>query len=517
MTQNRFLVTGDTSLRVGVVHIGIRPSVAVRERSVDGVMALYLSLYDDEIDERSSRFWSVDLSGEFEAAAARLELTDAVLIVRDDEVVVLRGGACTFPLFWHASAGELHLTTRLPVAAGGPFSRAGLVAGVAVAALHSSYEPNAFIETPLAGWFRLRRGAVTRLHMCRLPVEQPIGSSVIRQPPARDVIEAQVLRAFEAYGHSQRAVQRSVLEVSGGFDSTLAAAVLMDRRGMRGVSVAFPYYEFRFEADIQAATAAALGIERVEFDGTELFPYAPPQRPAAFEEPSVFITAIRHSEQVAEFAAEQGADRIYMGHGGDQCFATNLLQQEMLVSNPPGRGPFSRAAWRVVSTAIEAIRRSRWRDRALGTFVYDARQDVWVKETFGVTIRTPFSDLAVFRAAQSWSRWCVERGTRPDKSILSDALPGRLPQAIVERRGKVAYDGVWVRAYRRHGDHIAEVFERSAAVFDALGISTRWLIRRTRQLQSWQQVSDREVLALYALAVWLQARGIERASELRFE
>ena len=516
MIQNQCAATGDRWLHVGAVHLRIRPSVAVRECSVDGGMALYLSLYDDEIDERCSRFWFGGRSGDLEAAAVWLELTDAALMVRDDEVVAIRGGACTFPLFWHASAGELHLTTRLPVAAGGPFSRAGLVAGVAVAALHSSYEPNAFIETPLADWFRLRRSAVTRLHAARLPVERPIGSPFV-QALAMGAIQAQVSAAFEAYGRSQRAVQRSVLEVSGGFDSTLAAAVLADRQGMRGVSVAFPYYEFRFEADIQAATAAALGIDRIEFDGTDLLPYAPAQRPAAFEEPSVFITAIRHSEQVAAFAAEHGAERIYMGHGGDQCFATNLLQQEMLVSNPPGRGPFTRTAWRVVSAAIKTIHRSRWQDRGLGTFVYDARQDVWVKESFGVTIRTPFSDLAVFRAAQAWSRWCVERGMRPDKSILADALPGRLPQAILQRRGKVAYDGVWVRAYRRHGDHIADVFERSAAVFDALGISTRWLVRRTRQLQSWQQVSDREVLAVYALAVWLQARGIEQAEQIRLE
>ncbi|MGE0807062.1 MAG: asparagine synthase-related protein [Burkholderiaceae bacterium] len=511
------------------MRIGLRPSVAVREHSIAGALVLYLSLYDDEIDERWSRFGSG--GGDLEAAAGRLELTDAALIVRGDEVVAMRGGACTFPLFWHASAGGLCLTTRLPVAGGVPFSRAGLVAGAAAAALHSSYEPNAFLETPLAGWFRLRRGALTRFRAARVLAEQPIVGPVMpgAEPgleagvsakaeagAARDTIEAQVSAAFEAYGRSQRAVRRSVLEVSGGFDSTLAAAVLANRQGMQGVSVAFPYYEFRFEAEIQAATAAALGIARVEFDGTDLFPYAPAQRPAAFEEPSVFITAIRHSERVAAFAAEQGAERIYMGHGGDQCFATDLCQREMLVSNPPGRGPFSRDAWRVVSAAIETIRRSRWQDRGLGTFVYDARQDVWVKENFGVTIRTPFSDLAVFRAAQAWSRWCAGRGMRPDKRILADALPGRLPPAILQRRGKVAYDGVWMRAYRRHGDHISGVFERSAAVFDALGISTHWLLRRTRQLQRWEPASDREVLALYALAVWLQARGIERAAELRF-
>lgn len=488
--------------------------MAVREQPIGGGLGLYLSLYDDEIDERAASFWSA-YSSDFEAAAARLELTDAVFVIRGDELMAARGGACTFALFWHAQGEALRIATRLPLAAQLPFSRTGLVAASAAAALHSSYEPNAFAETPLSGWFRLRRGALTRFRAARRVAEKAIIDPDAQPPvPTREALATQVSEAFEAYGRSQRAVRRSVLEVSGGFDSTLAAA-LTSRQGMQGVSVAFPYYEFRFEEAIQAATASALGIARIEFDGTDLFPYAPAQQPAAFEEPSVFITAIRHSERVAAFTAGVGADRIYMGHGGDQCFSTDLCRRETLVANPPGRGPFSREAWRVVSAAIETIRHSPWQDRSLGTFVYDARQDVWVKETFGPTIRTPFSDLAVFRAAQAWSRWCAARGVRPDKRILAEALPGRLPPAILQRKGKVAYDGVWMRAYRKHGDHIAASFERSASVFEALGISTHWLLRRTRQLQSWQPVSDREVLALYALAVWLQVRGIERAADLR--
>jgi hypothetical protein len=169
----------------------------------------------------------------------------------------------------------------------------------------------------------------------------------------------------------------------------------------------------------------------------------------------------------------------------------------------------------VVAAAIAAIRASPWQYRGLGTFVYDARQDVWVKETFGPVIRTPFSDLAVFRAAQAWSRWCTARSVRVDKTILAEALPGWLPAEILQRRGKVAYDGVWMRAYEKHGDHIAAVFERAAPMLEALGVSAQWLVRRARQLQAWQPVSDREVLALYAVAVWLLGRGIERPADVR--
>lgn len=498
----------------GPVIVELRPAVAVREQALDGGVGWYLSLYDDEIDERAQIFWSA--RGDPAARACRLELTDAVLVVRGEAIDVTRGAACTFPLYWHTDGRALHISTRLPLAGSAPFSRAGLVAAAAAAALHSSYEPNAWTETPVAGWQRLRRGALSRFADGKLLTEQPI---VEPEPPAlpasRDEVAARVLAAFEAYGRSQRGIRGSVLEVSGGFDSTLAAAAIRPRHRMCGVSVAFPYYEFRFESAIQAATARALGIERVEFDGTDLFPYALARQTAVFEEPSVFITAIRHSERVARFAADRGADRIYMGHGGDQCFSTHLSRREALVANPPGRGPFAHGAWRVVAAAIAATRASPWLDRGLGTFVYDARQDVWVKETFGPVIRTPFSDLAVFRAAQAWSRWCAARSERPDKTILAEALPGWLPAEILHRRGKVAYDGVWMRAYEKHGDHIAAVFERGAPMLEALGVSAQWLVRRARQLQAWQPVSDREVLALYAVSVWLLGRGIERPADVR--
>ena len=515
-------MTGDPSVRVeaghlkiGPVSLELRPAVALREQAVDGGVAWYLSLYGDEIDERAQAFWST--RADPEGKVCQLELTDALIVVRGTKINVARGGACTFPLYWHADGGALHISTRLPLAGGAQLSRAGLVAAAAAAALHSSYEPNAFTETPVARWHRLRRGALSRFANGKLVTEQPIVESQAPPlPAARGEVAAQVRAAFEAYGLSQRSVRRSVLEVSGGFDSTLAAAAIRPRHPMFGVSVAFPYYEFRFESEIQAATARTLEIERLEFDGTDLFPYAPAQQPAAFEEPSVFITAIRHSEQVARFAADRGAERIYMGHGGDQCFSTDLGQREALVANPPGRGPFDRGAWRVVAAAIAAIRSSPWLDRGLGTFVYDARQDVWVKETFGPVIRTPFADLAVFRAAQAWSRWCAARGVRPDKTILAEALPGWLPAQILERRGKVAYDGVWMRAYEKHGDHIAAVFERAAPMLEALGVSAKWLMRRTRQLQAWQPVSDREVLALYAIAFWLLVRGIERPTDVQF-
>jgi len=331
-----------------------------------------------------------------------------------------------------------------------------------------------------------------------------------------DAAASAVRDALEAYGASQRRVVTSLVEVSGGFDSTLAAAAaLRPGHRMHGVSAAFPYYEFRHEEAVQQAVARALGVARTVIDGAETFPYTPATRPVRFDEPAVFVTGIRHAERVGELAAALGATHIYNGHGGDQLFATDLTQAEAFAPRRPQRGPFSSAAWRTMRRAIDDIRRNAAvRDRRCATFVYDARQDVWIKETFGAVLRTPFTDLALFRAAEAWSRHCRTRSARPDKRVLADAAGDWLPPEVVDRQGKVAYDGVWMRAYAANLEPIAGAFERVSGVLEHIGLSPAWLVRRAEALAGWQSVSDREVLAAYAIAVWLAAWGIERVTDV---
>jgi asparagine synthetase B (glutamine-hydrolysing) len=495
------------------IEVSVRPAVRVRGHGYGRGIALYLSLYDDELDERAEAFWSHLPREGAEPQWSELELTDALLhVAANGLVTVARGAACTFPLYYTAERGRLRFATSLRILEGAPLSRAGLLTAVAGACLHSSYEVNAVADTPLAGWRRLRRGAVTRFDGSALASEEYMRPRRAATASTRDEVCREVRAAFDAYGRSQRRVRSSVVEASGGFDSTLAAAVPC-RHAMRGVSVMFPYYEFRFERSVQQATAEHLGIPRDELDGSALFPYAPATVPVRFDEPSVFVTGIRHAEEVARFAARHGAERIYTGHGGDQCFATDLLDREPLVSNNLESGPFSREAWQVVQRAMDTTRGSDSLDRSLGTLVYDARPDVWIRETLGPIHRTPFSDLRVFRSALAWSGWCRQHRVLPDKSILAEAAGDLLPPAVIARKGKVAYDGVWMRAYQRHADHIASLFEQVGAVLAHLGVSPRWLQRRARALGEWRDRSDREVLALYAIAVWLSAWGITRIDD----
>jgi hypothetical protein len=504
---------------IGPAQLDLRDSIALRECLVGDEKIYYLCLYDDEIDRRADEF-SENLERTTATDVVRhLELTDAAFIVKKDgELLVLRGGACVFPLYHSVGTAHLCFTTSLPLRSGTVLSASGIVMAAAAACQHSSYEPNAFTETPIAGLRRIRRSSINLF--CNGQLER---SSVIADALAtsdelmdRESIATQTHSAFMAYGRSQSRISRSLLEVSGGFDSTLSATTLQKRQKMEGISSVYPYYEFRSEIITQERVAEALSISRTILDGAALFPYAPSDEPVQWDEPSVYVTGIRHAEQVARFAAQRGVQRIYTGHGGDQCFATDLTVAEGLVDNPPGRGPFSRAAWQVVSSAMVATRKSPWMARGIGTFVYDARQDVWVKARYGGTLRTPFSDLQIFRSGLLWSKYSVAHGVRPDKSILVDALGDYLPSAILERKGKVAYDGVWMRAYERHADHISDCFDRSADALEHLGISAAWLIRRARALGRWRPVSDREVLALYAIAFWLLAWDIRRPTEFRW-
>jgi hypothetical protein len=74
-----------------------------------------------------------------------------------------------------------------------------------------------------------------------------------------------------------------------------------------------------------------------------------------------------------------------------------------------------------------------------------------------------------------------------------------------------------MRAYAVHGEHIARTFDRTSSVLEHIGVSPGWLLRRVRQLAGWQLASDREVMAAYAVSVWLLSWGIDRVSDVAWE
>ncbi|MBL0072400.1 MAG: hypothetical protein IPP34_11580 [Bacteroidetes bacterium] len=463
-----------------------------------------LKKFLDSVEKKSVAWMSV------------LELTDAIIYERkkNGEVVVYRGGSCTFPLYWRSQGNPIHISTRLPIQEGNGFSREYFSLFFANLCLQSSYEPNITTRTPLANWRRFRRGAITRFENGQFIEEMVYFHEVNKNASLEEIIN-NIETAFNDYGALQTAQVKSVLELSGGFDSTLAASAAPNALPrMLGVSVEFPFYEFRHEAATQIAVAKNLGIDRLILDGCLEFPYESAEKPPKFDEPTVFVTGLRHAERVAAIAHDYRASRLYVGHGGDQLFATNLLDQDPVSDFKIDQNLFDNKSIQLIKSYLPQFTNNPWLQRNTGCFVYDACIDVWMKETYGLNVRTPFSDLKLFRAALEWSHWCNNQTVRPDKSILARSMKRFIPDAVLNRKGKVAYDGVWLRGYTQHADKISDHFEQTASVLEFLGLSPTWLVHRVKQIAEWKEVSTKEVLAAYAISNWLLCHKFLRPEDV---
>jgi hypothetical protein len=513
-----------SSFSEGPLRLDVRTSVAVRRQAEQNQTFFYLSLFDDEIDARLEEFlasrprttWTE--SG-LAAAALRLEPTDAVVVIcRDRQILVARGGAGNFPLYWTAAVDSILVSTVLPMDRDRRLSRAGLMTSVAVVSVANQNEPNLSLRSPLDGWFRCRRGAVSRLSANAGCVsERPVDLAEAADAQHDRTHLVQALRsAMDRFGRRQQGHPRALVELSGGFDSTVAAiAARAYGVELLGVSEHFPYYEFRFEEDIQSAVAQSLAISRVRLDGTALLCYAPSDWWPRLDEPAIAVIRLKRAVAVARLASGEGLDRVFIGHGGDQLFREDLLARET-IAYPLARNAFSRAAWPGVERTWAVMQSSpSFLRRSTLTFSHDARFDVALKEAFGTTFRSPYTDLDWVRCGLSWARLSARLGLPPNKTILAEAFA--LPRAVTSRRGKVPWDGASARAYTQHGDSIVTEIERVRAPLERLGLDVRWLVRRVAQLVGGQKTTsagdDKEVIAGYALATWLRSWGVEQVSD----
>ncbi len=515
-----------TSFEEGPFRLDVRTAVTVRRVAVREQTLFYLSLFDDEIDARLDEFLANALGAphterDLAAAALWLEPTDAVVITcTDGEVLVARGGACTFPLYWTTAAGSIVVSTMLPVDSERRLSREGLIACVAVVSVTYQNELNLSLRTPLSRWFRYRRGAVSRLSpSAGLLSERPVDHAEPEQSELdRDQLIENIRSALHKFGARIQGRDRALVELSGGFDSTLAA-IAAHKQGIEllGVSVHFPYYEFRFEENIQQATAESLALSRTRLDGTTLFAYSPSDWWPRLDEPATCVIALTRDLAIARLASSAGVDRVLVGQGGDQLFSEDMLE---LVRAPIqlARGAFSNAAWQQIENARAVMASApAFLNRTTLTYLHDARLDVALKEAFGTSTRSPFTDLAMVRCGIAWARISARLAVRQKKKILMEAFAAELPAAVAGRRGKVSWDGVCARMYAQNGEAIAYEIERVRDPLVHMGVDVRWLTRRVAQLARWERTTfgedDREVFAVYALATWLHSWGVDRVSD----
>jgi hypothetical protein len=309
----------------GVLRLDVRSAVSVRQVLEREQTLFYLSLFDDEIDSRLDDFlafgpltaWNEHTLA---VAALRLEPSDAVVIAcSQGEILVARGGAGNFPLYWTRTGGSILVSTVLPVDRDRCLSQAGLITSVAAVSLSGQSEPNLSVRTPLDGWFRCRRGAVSKLSTNAGCVsERPVDLAAFGfiEHDRDHLIEA-IRSALGKFGRRQQGRPKALVELSGGFDSTLGAiAARIFGIELLGVSLHFPYYEFRFEEDIQESVAKSLAISRIRLDGAAFLPFAPSDWWPRLDEPSISVCSLRRAVAVARLASSEDIDRVLVGHGG---------------------------------------------------------------------------------------------------------------------------------------------------------------------------------------------------------
>ncbi len=451
-----------------------------------------------------------------------LEPTDTMIVVSRDDVIGWKGGACAIPVYWQPNGEQIIITTCLPHPSESGLSRHGLIASFAVVGAALQNDQNLILQSPVAGWTKLRRGAVTRWtgrgrnFRCAEAAIDFAEAPLLEHLLHYDGIVEELRNQIQLFGESQVNAGLTVFELSGGIDSTLTAWGVR-RQGERplGISISFPFYEFRFEEGIQIETAKALDADREEVDGRKLYAYAPQERRLSLDEPAIICMIAKREETLARIARNAGANTILVGEGGDQLLSEHLLQP-MRVSDQIDRSVMRARGCLALENVMREMHAAPvdYLNRSTLNFSYDARLTTAIKERWKVTTRTPFTDLGMTMCGIAYAKWCASHGFNPGKKIMVDAFADILPEAILRRHGKVSWEGVYARTYVANEDSLSKEFESCYEALEDIGFDVPWLLRRVRALGRLDATEygydDREVMGAHAIAYWLNEKGISK-------
>ena len=115
--------------------------------------------------------------------------------------------------------------------------------------------------------------------------------------------------------------------------------------------------------------ASSLAISRVCFDGTVLSSFAPSDWWPRIDEPAIAVIRLKRALETARLAVSEGLDRVFVGHGGDQLFAEDILDRDT-APYAFARGAFSKAAWIEVGREQAVIESSPVLPEAILSYVF---------------------------------------------------------------------------------------------------------------------------------------------------
>jgi asparagine synthetase B (glutamine-hydrolysing) len=301
------------------------------------------------------------------------------------------------------------------------------------------------------------------------------------------------------------------LETSGGIDSTLMGAIarlaVPRKLKIHSISLSYPYYEFRRERSFIDCAVRWLASRPVLLDGSACLSFSSDEVPLAFSEPSLIIAGL--AQHLAVLGAVGGRDGLLLnGNGGDGLFALGPLRQ-------PGfdRAP-ERCEWMDDSFFADyaghrsALARhclapdsasenflsggyidDRWTERELAPALNVRRNHLFLHEEIPPIVHALWSQLE----EHPCGKW-----------ILLRHFQDLIPEQILRRPQKVAYNGLYCRAYRAARDKMHALIDRYADYLEAAGIVRHVLQRHVSRLADGNSGGDLEVSVVITFLLWLE-------------
>ncbi|WP_340105453.1 asparagine synthase-related protein [Rhodohalobacter sp. 8-1] len=332
----------------------------------------------------------------------------------------------------------------------------------------------------------------------------------------RKLIDQTVARAVDdslSYGH------RVAFEVSGGIDSTIATSrglLALSKRGMEdkafGVSITYPYYEFRREDRFISDVYADHGMRRISLDGRKLLPFAGVKRTPVHNIPNLAVVGAAQHTAVVDAAAKHGASLLFNGLGGDTLFGMGPTGQYRFHEAPRRPEWFTRRGWKIVThhwkqliDYFDSGERSSKRQFFTGAHIDDGWADTIIAQPRGVRRQCLFTNPDIIPlAARLWSQ-------RPNgasyKSVLREVFAKDLPQSIRRRRHKIAYDGLYVRGYRSALPDLEKLISRSEDALSEAGIKTPHFLEAVHEIARGDLTDDRLVSSVLACLLWMEKKN----------
>lgn len=467
-----------------------------------------------------------------EALSTMGSLGDVALGTDGTAVWLVRGGASRIRLFVDRRApGKVCLTDR--IAPGDVPLRPDFLTFAMAHAVLSPFERRATSQTVFAGIECVPPASCclvdARGHLVEVSVlnhatdEFQSASRAAALEAVRASVDAAIDRAIEA-GFDGRPI---AFEVSGGIDSAIVAARTLatlrkSRRAaaQHAITIRYPYHEFRNEARYAKAVTDALGLPVVDVKGEDCLPFdgwGAIGSTWCGDEPG--LQQVGRTQHLATLTAGgHKPSLLFHGFGGDTIFGFGPRAQ-FLVKKPPSRPDWmSSSAWKGFLNEWEVVRAhlpdtpaGHQQQFYSGANIDDCWADMYLAPPLGVARAGAFTETRLLNAAARLWQLGPTDGVPQYKWMLREAFRDELPRSLHERSHKIAYDGLYVRGYRRHRNRLAALVERGHNTLQQAGISTAGVKAAIDRIANGNLDNDLLLSMLLCSLEWIEVRGVVEA------